>query len=193
MFFSLLLFFAKMSLFAFGGGYVMIPMALRALEINGWLSATQLTDIVAIATMAPGPVGVNFALGLGYKVAGLPGALASFLGITIPTTILVTVVAIFFFKICKYPTIVAAFYGLRPVITGVIAYAVISLALRNGIIFATQNYLIERGLNIVIGGTHLLELKSVLIAGTVFVLLKKTKITPIALIAAAGILGMGIF
>ncbi|MDF2572867.1 MAG: chromate transport protein ChrA, partial [Sporomusa sp.] len=144
--------FAKLSLFSFGGGFVMVPAAIAEIEANQWATASELTNSVAIATMAPGPVGVNLAVGLGYQVGGLPGASAAFLGITLPTTILVVFIALFFFKIYKHPLVSAAFYGLRPTITGIILYAAISLALKNGILFAANDRMLDSGINVIFNG-----------------------------------------
>ena len=97
--FELFIMFVKLCAFAFGGGYVMIPSLIKASEANGWATAAELTDVIAIAGMSPGPVAVNAAVGYGYKVAGFPGAIASMLGIAIPCAVIVIVVATFFFKV----------------------------------------------------------------------------------------------
>lgn len=190
---KLFLIFAKLSLFSFGGGFVMVPVAMQEFEKNGWSTAAQLTDAVALATMSPGPVGVNLAVALGYKAGGISGMLASFFGITLPTTILVICVALFFFKVYKEPVVKYAFYGLRPVITGVITYAAVSLALKNGILLAGQDHTVTRGMNFVINNVNIFEIKSILITTVVFILLLRTKTPPIAVIIASGILGMIIF
>lgn len=185
--------FAKLSLFSFGGGFVMIPAAIAEIEANHWATAAELTNTVAIATMAPGPVGVNLAVGLGYKVGGLSGASAAFLGITLPTTILVVFVALFFFKVYKRPLVSAAFYGLRPAITGIILYAAISLALKNGILLAASDKMIESGINVNFNGWHFFEAKSLMITTSIFFLLARSKIAPLVLILFSGIIGIMVF
>lgn len=190
---KLALMFSKLSLFSFGGGYVMIPIAMKELEANGWATASELTDIIAIAGMSPGPVAVNSAVGIGYKVAGIKGVAAAFLGITLPTTILVIIVAVFFFRIYKHPKVKAAFYGLRPVITGIIIYAAVSFALKNNVVAAEAGKVIKSGYNIFFMGKHLFELKSVIITCLSFTVLIKTKIHPVFVIIGAGMLGALIF
>ena len=185
--------FAKLSLFSFGGGFVMVPPAIAEIEANHWATAAELTNTVAIATMAPGPVGVNLAVGLGYKVGGLPGAGAAFLGITLPTTVLVVFVALFFFKIYKHPLVSAAFYGLRPAITGIILYAAISLALKNGILFAANDRILDSGINVIFNGWHFFEAKSLVITAATFFLLAKNKLAPLVLILISGIIGIMVF
>jgi chromate transporter len=190
---QLFVIFGNLSLFSFGGGFVMLTAAMKAVESNHWATANQLTDTIAIATMSPGPVGVNLAVSLGYKIDGLMGALAAFVGIVLPTTILVILVAMFLFKIYKHPLVKAAFYGLRPVITGIIIYAAVSLLLKNHMIFAASHDFINHGVNLIIQGVQLIEVKSILLAAAVFVVLLKTKIPPIFLIFASGVIGIVLF
>jgi chromate transporter len=185
--------FAKLSMFCFGGGYVMVPIAMNELEKNNMATASQLTDTVAISTMAPGAVGVNLSVGLGYQISGIKGVIASFLGMTIPTIILIVLVSMFFFKVYKSPIVKGAFYGLRPVITGVIAYAAVNLMLKNSIAVAEVGKMIETGYNIIIGGRQIIEVYSLVIIVTSFIVLLKTKISPIFVIAASGVLGIVIF
>lgn len=168
----------------------MIPSLIKASEADHWVTAEQLTDIIAIAGMSPGPVAVNAAIGFGYIAAGFPGAIASLLGIAFPCAVIVIAAATFFFKVYQHPIVQGALYGLRPVITGIIAYAAISIAIKNNIIMAAQEKLIPKGFYISLSGQNLLEIKSILITITTFILLKKTKISPIFLIIGSGILGM---
>ncbi len=192
MLFQLFLMFAKLSLFSFGGGYVMIPIMLQELEKNKWATSADVTDIVALAGMSPGPVAVNAAVGLGYKVAGLQGVFAAFLGIAVPCAVVVILVAMFFFKVYEHPMVKGALYGLRPVITGIIVYAAVKIAINNGIVAAHEG-VIESGINMNYGGMHIFELKSLIMVLVVFVILTKTKIHPIFVIIASGLLGIFLF
>jgi chromate transporter len=115
------------------------------------------------------------------------------LGITLPTTILVVFVALFFFKVYKHPLVSAAFYGLRPAITGIILYAAISLALKNGILLAASDKMIESGINIIFNGWHFFEAKSLMITTSIFFLLTRSKVAPLVLILFSGIIGIMVF
>lgn len=190
---ELFLMFAKLSAFAFGGGYVMIPSLIKASETHGWLTAAQLTDIIAIAGMSPGPVAVNAAVGYGYNVAGFPGVVASFMGIAVPCAFIVIIVAKFFFRIYNHSMVQAILYSLRPVTTGIILYAAVSIAVKNGIIAAAADKLIPNGFTVSALGYNLFELKSLLIAAAAFVILARTRIQPLFLILGAGILGVFVF
>jgi chromate transporter len=191
--FSIFTMFVKLGTFSFGGGYVMIPIMLSELEKNGLTSAAEVTDIVAIAGMSPGPVALNAAVGLGYKVASFQGMMAAALGILIPNVTIVTLAAMFFFKIYKSKYVSSAFYGLRPVVTGIILYAAVSFAIKNGVIAASTDHLINSGNNIFLAGKHIFEVKSLMLIVSSFILLFKTKIHPIVIIIASGALGTLIF
>lgn len=190
--------FAKLAAFSFGGGYVMIPIMLQELEKNGLIDPAAVTDVVAIAGMSPGPVAVNAAVGLGYYVSklnnmGAWGILPAFLGIALPCTVIVIVVATFFFNVYKNSQVQAALYGLRPAIAGIVLYAAAKLAMSNGIVFSHIDNLIKAGYNIVIAGQHIAELKSFAIFAVTLILLTKTKLHPIFLIIASGLTGIILF
>jgi chromate transporter len=119
---------------SFGGGYAMIPVIESEVSQHGWMSTEEFTDIIAISGMSPGPVTANSAILVGYSTAGLAGAISSALGILLPAIIIVTVIATFFSKLNHYPVIQSMFYGLRPIVTSLILFAAISLALSNQMI-----------------------------------------------------------
>jgi chromate transporter len=195
---KIFLLFMKISASSFGGGYVAFPIIAEANESYNWMTTIELNNILSLAGMSPGPVAINAAVGVGYKVAGIPGVFAAFLGIAIPCAIIVIVVASFFFKVYKHSLVQKILYVLRAVITGVILYASIKFALSSGIIFAEvfgerSGDLIASGWNVSILKTHIFEIKSILLSITAFVLLLKTKIHPIMIILGAGIIGLIIF
>ncbi len=191
--FEIFFMFAKLSLFSFGGGYVMFPILMREIETNGLVTMGELADIIVIAGMSPGAVAVNAAVGVGFKSAGLAGAMAAFLGIAIPCAVIVILVATFFFKVCKHYLVQSALYGLRPVITGIILYAAYKIGSGSGIFNSASEDMITPGWNLSIGSTHILEIKSIIIAIAAFILLTKTKIHPIFIIIGAGITGILVF
>ena len=72
--------FLKIGTFSFGGGYAMLPFIQKEIvEKNNWISMSQLTDIIGISQMTPGPVAINSATFVGYKVSGVLGSVI-FLG-----------------------------------------------------------------------------------------------------------------
>ncbi|HWR45625.1 chromate transporter [Sporomusa sp.] len=188
--FQLFQLFLKLSLLCFGGGYVMIPIMMEAIERNRWVSAQGMTDTIAIAAMSPGPVAVNAAVGLGYQINGFAGAAAAFLGILIPCILVVVLAAVYFLKCNSHPAAQGILYGLRAVIPGIILVAALKMAIENGIIFSAHG--IAHGINIAISSWNF-EIKSIMIMVLSVILLIKTKIPPIFLIIASGLCGLVLF
>jgi len=92
-----------------------------------WLTMEQFTDLIAIAEMTPGPIAVNSATFVGYKVAKFWGAVASTIGIVLPSFLVIWAVASVFFSFQDNQIVQAAFKGLRPAVLGLIIVAVISI------------------------------------------------------------------
>ncbi|HHX24726.1 MAG: chromate transporter [Tepidanaerobacteraceae bacterium] len=178
--------FIKIGLFSFGGGYAMIPLIQKEIESHGWLSASEFVDIIAIAEMTPGPVAVNSATFVGYKAAGVLGGLVATIGVSLPSLILILIVSTFFFKFKDHPVKNIIFYGLRPVIVGLIFAAAIFVAqttfFSNSITLSDLSNLIKNPLNFI-------DIKSIFIFVLTLISLVKFKIHPILIIMASGVLG----
>ncbi|MBO4492321.1 MAG: chromate transporter [Lentisphaeria bacterium] len=127
--FTLYLLFAKIGLFTFGGGYAMIPLFQDELVVrHAFISPEEFANMVALAQITPGPVGLNAATYIGYRQMGLAGALAGTLGVATPSLILVTLAAVFFLAFRRNRRIQDILYGIRPATLGLIAAAVIFFA-----------------------------------------------------------------
>ena len=73
---KLYLAFLKIGTFSFGGGYAMLPFIQKEIvEKNNWISSTEFTDIIGISQMTPGPVAINSATFVGYKISGVIGSI----------------------------------------------------------------------------------------------------------------------
>nr|WP_263326821.1 chromate transporter [Neobacillus sp. Marseille-Q6967] len=123
--------FFIMGFVSFGGGYAMIPIIETAVTEYGWMSAEQLTNMIAISGMSPGPVAANTAILIGYSTAGISGAIVSAFAILLPSIILVVSVAAFFIKLDHSPVLESIFYGLKPLVTSLIIFAAIKFAQSN--------------------------------------------------------------
>lgn len=78
---QLFLSFVQIGLFSVGGGYAAIPLIQsQVVETHGWLTMNEFTNLITIAEMTPGPIGVNSATFTGLQIAGIPGALAATFG-----------------------------------------------------------------------------------------------------------------
>ena len=120
--------FIKIGAFTLGGGYAMIPLIEREI-VNKyhWLTMEQFTDLIAIAEMAPGPVAINSATFVGYKVAKFWGAVMATMGVVLPSFLIIWAIASVFFQVQDNPTLQAAFKGLRPAVLGLIIVAALSI------------------------------------------------------------------
>ena len=129
----LLKLFWSFLLIGFGsfGGLSMIPQISNEVLSNGWMTAEQVTDIVAIAEMTPGPLGLNCASFAGMQAAGIPGAIAANLGVLTPSVTLCAAAAVFFHKLRGSRVMQWILVGVRPVCLGMVAGVLISLSVSN--------------------------------------------------------------
>ena len=126
---QLFLEFFRTGLFAVGGGMATLPFLYDMAERTHWFTAAQLADMIAVSESTPGPIGVNMATYVGYTSAGVPGAVLASLGLVTPSLIVIMIVAAFLkaFRESKYVS--AAFYGLRPASTAMVASAGVTVVL----------------------------------------------------------------
>lgn len=111
----------------FGGGYVMVPVLERQLVHAGWIGAREFVDAVALGQVTPGPVVIT-ATFVGYRVAGLAGAVFGTAAVFAPGFLLALVLASSMERVRRHPMVQAFLAGLTPAIAGVMAAAVVSLA-----------------------------------------------------------------
>lgn len=122
--------FFKIGLFTFGGGFAMIPLISSEItKGNKWnLTEEEFLDLLTLAQSAPGPIALNVAVFIGYKNRGYAGAVASALGIVIPSFVIILLIALFFADIRHNPIVDAAFKGMRPAVVALIVVPVLTLA-----------------------------------------------------------------
>lgn len=113
------------------GGLSMIPQISTEMTKNGWMTAGQVTDIVAIAEMTPGPMGLNCATFAGMQAAGIPGAIAANLGALTPSVTLCALAAAFFFRFRESRFMNKVLLGVRPACLGMILGLLCSLLVSN--------------------------------------------------------------
>ena len=194
---ELLLFweFLKIGLFSVGGGMATLPFLYDLSDSTGWFTHAQLADMLAVSESTPGPVGINMATYVGYVVGGIPGgvtvggfggALLATLGVILPGTVIVLIIASMLDKFRGNKYVDAAFYGLRPASTGLIAAAgvsVVSIALLNTSLYAATGNLLD-----------LISVKAVILAAVLWVLTNLVKPTkklhPVVFIAASAVVGI---
>ena len=109
----------QIGLFSVGGGYVAIPLIQhQVVELHGWLSATEFTDIITIAEMTPGPIAINSATFVGIRVAGIPGALVATFGCVLPSCCIVLLLARLYYKYRSLGAMQRILSGLRALFGG---------------------------------------------------------------------------
>ena len=126
---QLFLSFLKIGFFGFGGGYAMLTL-IESEIVSGhaWLSAAQLTDIVAISQMTPGPIAINCATYVGYTVTGnvWGSALATF-AVCLPALTLMMLIVTFYTRLRNNPYVKNIVMWLRPLTVGMIGAAALML------------------------------------------------------------------
>ena len=110
----LFMLFMKIGLFTFGGGYAMISLIRREfIEKRKWVTATEFTDMIAISESTPGPLAINSATYVGYKIGGFWGALLSTVGVVIPSFVIIYVISLFLEQFLELAAVAAAFKGIQ--------------------------------------------------------------------------------
>ncbi len=120
--------FAKIGSFTIGGGYAMIPLIREELVKRGWVSDEELPDIIALAQSAPGVLAVNMSIFAGYKMRGFKGSVAATLGSSLPSFLIILLIAMLFTGYQDNPVVVRIFKGIRPVVVSLILVPMINMA-----------------------------------------------------------------
>lgn len=142
----------------------------EVVQIHGWITTKEYIDILAIAEMTPGPIAINSATFLGYNVAGVLGSVVATIGVVLPSFLIMSLIFVFVLKFKKSPYVNWIFKGIRPVVLGLIAAAAVS-----------------------VGANTFVDLKSVLLAIVLFVLVTFRDLNPIWGIVLAGFMGIILF
>lgn len=124
MLWTLFITFFKIGGFTFGGGYAMIPLIEREMvEGKGWINREDIVDILAVSQSLPGAIAINSATFIGYKIAGIPGAISATLGVILPSVIVITVIASIFVAFKENMIVQKVFAGIRSAVVALIAVA----------------------------------------------------------------------
>lgn len=173
--------FSQVGLFSFGGGYASLPLIQnQVVDIHGWLSISEFSDIITISQMTPGPIAINTASFVGSKIAGIPGTVVATFSVVFFPLIIVLFLAWFYYKYRNVSVMKGVLYGLRPTVVSLIASAGLSILLQA--LFQSSAFPPDF-LN--------LSLFSLLLFIGGFTLLVKTKISPILVIVLSGVVYLG--
>lgn len=168
--------FVQVGLFSVGGGYAAIALIReQVVEINSWLTMSQFSDLTAIAEMTPGPVAINAATFTGIRIAGFPGAFAATLGCITPSIIISTILAFVYYKYKGAKTLQSVLGSIRPVTIGIIFSAGLSILqyaifTDGAVSFSSVDYV------------------SAFVFVLSFILLRKTKLSPVPVMLISGVI-----
>ncbi|MDR0399499.1 MAG: chromate transporter [Treponema sp.] len=163
--------FLKMGVLTFGGGYAMIPVVERELiNKRGWVDMDEVMDYYTVAQITPGIIAVNLSTFVGCKRGGILGGILTTLGFVLPGMCFITAIAIFLAGFADLPAVRHAFTGIRVAVCALIVDTVVKL----------------------IKGVFKNKAATALYAAA-FALSAVWGLSPMALVAGAGILGLLIF
>lgn len=178
--------FFKIGMFSVGGGMATLPFLYNMSDRTGWFTYDQIADMLAVSESTPGPIGINMATYTGFTTAGFWGSLAATLGMITPGIIIVLLIIRVLDRFRENKYVDAAFYGLRPASTGLIAAAgilVIEIALLNLDVFRESGKILD-----------VFDFKALILAAILLVLTRwfkpTKKLHPIVFIAFSAVVGI---
>ena len=143
--FEIFLSIFKIGAFTFGGGYAMIPLLENEfIHKRKWITKEEFLDMLAIAESTPGPAAVNSATYIGYKIAGIYGAAAATVAVSLPSFVIIYAISLFLDQFLALKYVEYAFKGIQVCVVYLILSAGVSMAkglskniLNVGILFVT--------------------------------------------------------
>ena len=125
---TLFLTFLKIGAFTFGGGYAMIPLIQKEIvENKKWLDDDDILEIIAISESTPGPIAINSATFVGYRVCGFFGAMLATLGVVLPSFVIIFVISLVLREFQDIKAVQYAFGGIRAGVLALIFKALWSM------------------------------------------------------------------
>lgn len=178
--------FIQIGLFSVGGGYASMPLIqAQVVDKYHWLTLTEFADIITISQMTPGPVAINSATFVGMRIGGISGALVATLGCILPSCAIVLTLSWIYFKYRSVSVVQGVLAGLRPAVVALIASAGVTILLMSFFGGATESIY------------HLpfsqLDWVAIALFAVCLILLRKTKISPLLIMAGAGVVGMIVY
>lgn len=177
MYIELFFTFFMIGAFTFGGGYAMLPLIQEEVLRKGWMPLSEIVNFIAISESTPGPFAINIATYVGSEMGGLLGSICATLGVTLPSFIIILIVARCYDAFRKSRIVAGAMSGLKPAVVGLISAAILSIA---------QTVLMPTGVFALNAG---LAVSLVIFAIALFLVLKK-KAHPVLIIVMGAALGI---
>ncbi len=168
--------FFKIGLFTFGGGYASLPFLYHICDIYSWFTHQELTQLIAISGITPGPIGLNMATFSGFQTLGLKGAFISSLALILPMMIITSQVFRLYKKFSENSYVKSVLYVLRPTSCALILSVGAKLF---------YNLVLISDLSL-----KLIDIKAFVLVVFLFLLTFKLKRDPIIYMAIAGLIGV---
>lgn len=173
--------FFKVGLFAVGGGLATLPFLYALSAKTGWFTPADIADMIAVSESTPGAIGLNMATFAGYLTGGVPGAVIATVGLTVPSIIVILLIANLLDNFQEKPLVKHAFYGLRPASIALIAASGISVFAVT--MLRLENYAAE-------GVTGAIAWKAVIYGAVLYAAQEKLKWSPIVFIFISAAVGV---
>jgi chromate transporter len=168
---SIFLAFLRVGLFGYGGGPSMIPLIEReVVDTYGWMTAEEFLDALAMANTLPGPIATKMALYVGHRVGGPLGAASALSALLLPSSVLIMILAVLYYRYKHLPSVQGIVKGVRPVVIALLMVTVAHLAPK-----------------------AVLSWDTFIVALAAFVVVFYLKVHPIYTIVVAAILGLWLY
>lgn len=132
---QLFIVFFKIGLFSFGGGYAVLALIQKdIIENYHWVSVSEFTELVALSQITPGPISINLATHVGYKVGSTLGSAIATIGVVVPSFIIITIIIMFLKKFNDSSVVKRALEALKLSVVGLILGAALSLFIKENFI-----------------------------------------------------------
>ncbi|MBT0664669.1 chromate transporter [Geobacter pelophilus] len=186
---DIFLLFTRVSLFSWGGGPASLALMQRettkalwvppgTTELVPWVTPLDFSDAVAVGNALPGPIAPQVSAYIGYKMAGLPGAIAAAAGTVLPTTLLMLLMVAYFFRIKDSLLVQSMLRAVRPVVVGLLLWTAYDMAVT---VFGVKRYGVAASLS--------LGWDKLLIVAVTFSVLTLTEINPALVVLVAAVCG----
>ena len=120
--------FFKIGLFTIGGGYAMIPIIEKEVcEKRKWITEEDILDIIAIAESTPGPIAINSATFIGYKISGVLGSFCATFGVVLPSFVIISIISLILRQFSDSLIVQYAFNGIRAGVLALLIKALVSM------------------------------------------------------------------
>lgn len=118
----------SLSAFTFGGGYVIVPL-MRKKFVNeyGWIDEQEMLNLIAIAQSSPGAIAINSSLIIGYKLAGVLGAIIALVGTVLPPLIIISIISLFYIAFRDNKIVNGAMNGMQAGVAAIIVDVVFNM------------------------------------------------------------------